>query len=97
MPRWTDAARAKQAELVRQWRPWEKSSGPTTVQGKTRSSRNADKGGDAGRALRLAQAIDELSAAVAKVERLNKRHRAACSAMRDAVLAPPTTGVIAKG
>lgn len=97
MPRWTDAARAKQAELVRRWRPWEKSSGPTTAQGKTRSSRNADKGGDAGRALRLAQAIDELSAAVAKVEKLTKRHRAASSGTRGAVVTPPTTGVIAKG
>jgi hypothetical protein len=97
MPRWTDAARARQAELVRRWRPWDASTGPTTEQGRARSSRNADKGGDAGRAFRLAQAIDELSAAVAQVERLKKRHRAASSPMCGVVVTPPTTGVIAKG
>jgi hypothetical protein len=75
MPRWTAAARAKQSELIRGWRPWEVSSGPTTPLGKARSSRNADKGGDAGRALRLEQALEELSAAIAKVEKLRKRQR----------------------
>jgi hypothetical protein len=91
MPRWTDAARAKQAELVRRWRPWDVSTGPKTALGKTRSSRNADKGGDAGRALRLAQAIEELFAAAAKVERLKKRRRTASSTTCGAAVAPPTT------
>jgi hypothetical protein len=70
---WTQEERAKQAALIRGWRPWEASSGPTTPEGRARSSRNADKGGVAGRALRLTQALEELSAAVAKVEKLTKR------------------------
>ncbi len=41
---WTPERRARQAELIRQWRPWEKSTGPKTDEGKATSSRNADKG-----------------------------------------------------
>lgn len=42
---WTPERRARQAELIRQWRPWEKSTGPRTQAGKDVVSRNADKGG----------------------------------------------------
>ncbi len=42
---WTPERRARQAELIKQWRPWEKSTGPTSKEGKKRSSRNAWKGG----------------------------------------------------
>ena len=42
---WTERRRARQAALIRNWRPWEKSTGPRTVSGKARVSRNADKGG----------------------------------------------------
>lgn len=42
---WTPERRARQAELIRQWRPWERSTGPRTAEGKARSARNADKGG----------------------------------------------------
>jgi len=33
-----------QAELIRNWRPWERSTGPKTAAGKARASRNTDKG-----------------------------------------------------
>ncbi len=42
---WTLERRAKQAEAIRRWQPWNKSTGPRTPEGKARSSRNADKGG----------------------------------------------------
>jgi hypothetical protein len=45
MPRWTEEARQRQAELIRQRRPWLKSTGPRTPEGKSRSARNAWKGG----------------------------------------------------
>ena len=77
MPRWTDAARAKHAELIRRWRPWAASTGPITPEGKARSARNADQGGDVGRALRLAQARVDLAIAAAKVEQLQRRQRLA--------------------
>ena len=41
---WTVERRARQAELIRQTRPWESSTGPRTVPGKAISARNAYKG-----------------------------------------------------
>ena len=45
MPTWTPEMRQKQAERIRQWCPWKKSTGPKTAEGKAISSRNAWKGG----------------------------------------------------
>ena len=42
---WTPERRARQAALIRTWRPWEKSTGPRTPEGKARTARNGDKGG----------------------------------------------------
>lgn len=43
--RWTDEARAKQAERIKEWKPWLKSTGPRTEEGKFVSSMNALKTG----------------------------------------------------
>lgn len=43
--RWTPEARAKQAEAIRRWKPWEQSTGPISEEGKAAVSRNAWKGG----------------------------------------------------
>jgi hypothetical protein len=40
MPRWDEAARRKQAELIRTWKPWARSTGPRSEQGKAVSSCN---------------------------------------------------------
>jgi hypothetical protein len=40
MPRWTPEARAKQSQRIRQWSPWQKSTGPTSAEGKAIASRN---------------------------------------------------------
>lgn len=42
---WTPERRAKQAALIRQWKPWEQSTGPKSDEGKAISARNAWKGG----------------------------------------------------
>ena len=42
---WTPERRARQAEAIKRWRPWEQSTGPRTAEGKATVSRNADKGG----------------------------------------------------
>ncbi|MDR7048023.1 hypothetical protein J2X54_000458 [Duganella sp. 3397] len=76
MPRWTDAARAKQAALIVRWKPWQAATGPRTAAGRAKAARNADQGGDAGRAHRLAAAQVELAEALAKVQRLTGRRRA---------------------
>lgn len=41
MRRWTQEERDRQAENIRRWRPWAKSTGPQTEEGKMRSSQNA--------------------------------------------------------
>lgn len=42
---WTTEQRAQQSEKIKQWKPWEKSTGAKTFEGKAISSRNAFKGG----------------------------------------------------
>ncbi len=42
---WTAKQRAQQSVKIRQWRPWARSTGARTPEGKAASSRNAYKGG----------------------------------------------------
>ena len=41
---WTQERRQRQRELIQRWKPWEKSTGPKTPEGKRRASQNAYKG-----------------------------------------------------
>jgi hypothetical protein len=43
---WTADRKARQAALIRSWRPWERSTGPRTANGKAKASKNAWKGGE---------------------------------------------------
>jgi len=52
---WSAERRARQAELVKTWRPWLRSTGPKTPTGETKSAANAVKHGTRSR-----QAIEEL-------------------------------------
>ena len=54
---WTEEERRKQAEAVKRWKPWEKSTGPKSRAGKDRAKMNALKHGNyalSRQALRLA-------------------------------------------
>jgi hypothetical protein len=42
---WTPERRARQAALIRSWRPWERLTGPRTADGKAVAAMNAFKGG----------------------------------------------------
>ncbi len=42
---WSEDQRQRQAALIRQRQPWRESTGPTSAEGKRRSSGNAFKGG----------------------------------------------------
>ena len=42
---WTEEQRRRQREAIRRWKPWERSTGPQTAEGKAKVSRNGDKGG----------------------------------------------------
>ena len=43
MPAWTEERRRQQAEAIKRWKPWEKSTGPKTEAGKACASMNAQK------------------------------------------------------
>ena len=45
MRNWTPEQRQRQRELIQRWKPWEKSTGAKTLEGKAKSSRNATKDG----------------------------------------------------
>ena len=45
MRHWTRAERQQQATQIRQWQPWQHSTGARTIEGKAITSRNAFKGG----------------------------------------------------
>ena len=66
---WTLERRRKQSELIQTWKPWERSTGPKTSAGKSKSSQNAFKGGVRPLLRMIArvlhsnqQSLDELSA-----------------------------------
>ncbi|MGH8608751.1 MAG: hypothetical protein ACREX9_15455 [Gammaproteobacteria bacterium] len=42
---WTSERRVRQAALIHRWKPWKRSTGPKTPEGKARVVRNAFKGG----------------------------------------------------
>lgn len=46
MRHWTPEQRLKQSEAIRAWKPWKKSTGAKTPQGKAISSKNATKTGE---------------------------------------------------
>jgi hypothetical protein len=41
---WTPERRARQAALIRTWKPWKQSTGPRTPEGKAKAASNGDKG-----------------------------------------------------
>jgi hypothetical protein len=57
---WTPERRARQAALIRSWKPWEQSTGPRTNEGKARTSRNGFKGGHWHELRELNKAMNEL-------------------------------------
>jgi hypothetical protein len=46
MRNWTLEQRQRQRELIQRWKPWEKSTGARTPEGKRKSSQNACKTGN---------------------------------------------------
>jgi hypothetical protein len=69
---WTLERRQRQAELIRQWQPWQQSTGPRTPEGKAAASRNAWQGGHRAQLRELTQA---LNAELAEMRRINNMAR----------------------
>lgn len=55
---WTSERKARQAELIRTWRPWEQSTGPTTPEGRLAVTRNAWRGGHRQKLRELARMLN---------------------------------------
>ncbi len=68
MPRWTPEARQKQSELIQQVKPWKRSTGPKTRQGKRRSSQNALRTGEH---TELVRTLRQINAIYRKIPLLN--------------------------
>ncbi len=45
MAAWTPERRERQRQAIQRWKPWQKSTGPTSLEGKAATSRNAWTGG----------------------------------------------------
>jgi hypothetical protein len=56
---WTTERRAKQSQAIRQWKPWAKSTGAKSPEGKAVVSRNAFKGGHRPHLRQLAKDLAE--------------------------------------
>ena len=75
----TPEHRLRQAERIRTWRPWERSTGPRTDEGKAVSSGNAWKGGCRALLRELARALNEQRE---PLERANPKKRSNCGPSR---------------
>jgi hypothetical protein len=64
---WTLERRARQSALIHTWRPWEKTTGPKTPQGKAKTSRNAYKGGTRVRLREPARLLREQGEALKRI------------------------------
>ena len=56
---WTLERRRRQAELIRNWRPWEQSTGPKTPEGRLQVARNAWRGGHRQKLRELSTMVNE--------------------------------------
>ena len=70
---WTLERRQRQAELIRRWKPWNQSTGPSTPEGKARVSLNAWKGGHRAQMRELTK---ELKTELAAMRQFNRMARA---------------------
>lgn len=69
---WTPEQKAKQAALIRAWKPWKQSTGPRTSEGKAASSKNVSIGRER-KQKEIAQAKADLLAAQIKLISLTFR------------------------
>lgn len=58
---WTPERRERQRQLIHQWAPWEKSTGPRTREGKRRSAQNG-LGSQPSTATRLLRIVEKVAA-----------------------------------
>ena len=55
---WTTERRLKQSLMIRTWKPWERSTGPKTPEGKAVAARNPWKGGHRAKLREIIQLVN---------------------------------------
>ena len=60
MRNWTAEQRQRQRELIQRWKPWTKSTGARTAEGKAKVSKNAIKTGDSHEVRELFKCLNRL-------------------------------------
>jgi hypothetical protein len=60
MRHWTPEERLKQSKAIRSWKPWERSTGAKSPQGKAISSKNATKTGDSAYVRELIKQMNQI-------------------------------------
>ena len=60
MRNWTHEERQRQRDLIQRWKPWMRSTGAKTPEGKKRSSQNAYKTGDSLEMRELIKAMNRM-------------------------------------
>ena len=56
---WSPERKAKQSQAIRQWKPWEQSTGPKTKEGKSTVAGNAWRGGHREQLRALSKMVNE--------------------------------------
>jgi len=57
---WTPERKLKQQEAIHRWKPWNKSTGPRTANGRANSSQNAVKTGQSSEIRMLIKVMNQL-------------------------------------
>lgn len=66
----TPEHRALRAALIRRWKPWERSTGPKTPEGKKKAAMRGFKGAERAQLRRIAKALKQQSVEMTDVIRL---------------------------
>ena len=64
---WTPERRAKQSRAIHRWKPWEKSTGPKSPEGKAQSAMRGFKGGTRELLRELARMLREQNEALKRI------------------------------
>ena len=67
--KWTAEQKQRQAELIKNWSPWMQATGPKSMEGKQKASRNAYRGGIRSKLKELSKQVNEMLAEQAEVLR----------------------------
>jgi hypothetical protein len=78
---WTPERRARHADKIREWKPWEQSTGPRTSAGKAVSSRNAVMSESRAKVAVIRARIDDTFRAYARLQREIKRGQRVADAL----------------